>query len=178
MTVQKPKAEPKARAKRKPRPIVKNPRQATTAIKKKACAAYAKLGNITSAMEVVKRDRSQWFLWMKQDPAFPAMAQQAQDIYTDSLEVIVDKRGKEKSDTLLIFRLKALRPAMYRETVQHEIKGYIDHHHTLQLKLANLVPPDVALALQNPNTFRALLAKVKEPAQEPQQVGEKSTVSE
>jgi len=159
----------------KTRPVVKNPRQATTEIKRRAAVAYAEHGTVTKAMETVKRDRSQWSTWIKQDPAFAKLAQEAKEIYADSLETVADARGRKTSDTLLIFRLKALRPDIYRETVQYQVRGEIDHHHTLELKLESMVPPDVALALQNPNMFRELVDKA---TAKPIPVGSGSTVEE
>ncbi|MEE9366704.1 MAG: hypothetical protein V3W44_08465 [Dehalococcoidales bacterium] len=171
MTAQKPKGDAKARAKSKPRRKAHLP----DVLKAKALAVYREKGTVKAAMEAVKRSRKQWQRWM-QEPEFAAEAKLAIEDYADSLEQVLDKRGVEKSDSALFFRLKALRPDIYRETIQHTIQGKVDHHHTLQLKLANLVPPDVALALQNPNTFRALLDKVKEPQEEPKQVGEGTTI--
>ncbi len=167
MTTQKLKPDPKGRAKAKPRRKAHLP----GVLKAKALAVYREHGTVKAAMEAVNRDRKQWQRWM-QDAEFAAEAKLAIEDYADKLETVLDERGIEKSDSALFFRLKALRPDIYRETIQHQIQGQVDHHHTLQLKLASLVPLDVALALQNPNTFRALLDKVKEPQAEPKVVGE------
>ena len=128
-------------------------------LKKRALEIFREQGTVLAACKAVKRDRKQWQRWVKDDPDFAKAVEIAREDYTDSLEAVADDRAKEKSDTLLIFRLKALRPDIYRETVQYQVRGEIDHHHTLELKLASMVPPDVALALQDPNTFRDLIDK-------------------
>lgn len=74
-------------------------------------------------------------------PEFAALCRQALDEYTERLEREADRRavrgylepvfhqGKrcgEKlrfSDALLMFRLKALRPAMYRESAERDAAG-------------------------------------------------------
>jgi hypothetical protein len=57
------------------------------------------------------------------DPAFAAQWQSALDDAIDTLEEIARQRALESSDTLLIFLLKANRPAMYRDTYRHELQG-------------------------------------------------------
>jgi len=48
---------------------------------------------------------------------------------TDVLEDIALQRAKDKSDTLLIFLLKACRPGKYKDRAVREVKGEIKQKH-------------------------------------------------
>lgn len=109
--------------------------------KKKAfLAAYAEVGNITQAAEIVGVTRQAHYLWMK-DPEYAEAFAQAEQQACDRLEQEARRRAVEGveepvfhrgkqcgvirkySDTLLIFLLKGAMPHKYKERVQNEVSG-------------------------------------------------------
>ena len=114
----------------------------TSRMKKRVCERYAQYGTLTKASEGVINRRIVYD-WRQQDPDFEAELSKAAEIYVEKLEEEADRRGvegvdkgvyylgdkvateKQFSDTLLIFRLKALAPDKYRE--RQEISGNIAH---------------------------------------------------
>lgn len=104
-------------------------------VKRLVLDEYAKSGNLSIAAKAVGISRQTHYDWLKQDPEYELAFQDARDQYIDRLEAEADRRGvagvdkpvfyqgnqvatvKEYSDVLLIFRLKALRPEMYRDNV-------------------------------------------------------------
>jgi hypothetical protein len=67
---------------------------------------------------------STYYEWRLDDPAFADAADVAREHYIEWLEIVADQRatsGPRPSDTLLIFRLKALRPHVYRERYEHKV---------------------------------------------------------
>lgn len=107
-------------------------------------AAFAQNGHIGKASEVVGISRANHALWMKKDPEYAEAFGRAESMAIERLEAEADRRGvegvkkpvyqggklvgyvTEYSDTLLIFRLKALAPAKYRERVQ--VTADVTHH--------------------------------------------------
>lgn len=61
--------------------------------------------------------RQTWYDWQQSDPAFKAMVDEAKEEVADQWERELAARGKgrEASDTLLMFALRALRPHVYRD---------------------------------------------------------------
>ena len=59
------------------------------------------------------------FEWKADDPDFAAEWEEAYESGTESLEEVARARAMEKSDSLLMFLLKARRPEIYRERVTH-----------------------------------------------------------
>lgn len=94
--------------------------------KAKVIEALAKSGNNTLAAQHAGIERHAITRECKRDKKFANDVQIARDAYADVLEVIADKRIRDDKDRgsaiLLIFRLKALRPEMYRDnqTIKHE----------------------------------------------------------
>lgn len=84
-------------------------------------AAYAKTGNISDAARLAKCDRSNHYHWMA-DPDYAEKFQAAQDNAVEDLESVARRRAKAGSDLLLMFLLKSLRPATYRDNFKGEIK--------------------------------------------------------
>jgi hypothetical protein len=92
----------------------------------------AETGSVRAAAAASGRTRTAWISLRARDPAFAALWEQAQDAYVELLEAEADRRavrGEEEpvfsygkqvgmrsrtSDSLLMFRLKALRPRRYR----------------------------------------------------------------
>ena len=95
--------------------------------------AYAKIGSIGAAAKKTKISRRSHFRWMKSDPAYAAAFSVAEDRAIEAMELEARRRAvkgtvkpvfykgtrcggiREFSDVLLIFLLKAKRPAVYRE---------------------------------------------------------------
>lgn len=116
-------------------------RPTTTGKKKKFLASLKVTGNISESSRFAKIHKATVYGWRAADADFAAAWQEALDEYADRLEKEADRRAVEGwlepvfyegeecghkrkfSDTLLIFRLKALRPEKYRERVETEVKG-------------------------------------------------------
>ncbi len=94
--------------------------------KAKVIEALHKSGNNTIAAAHAGVDRNCITRECKRDKKFARDIQVARDAYADVLESIADKRIRDDTDKasaiLLMFRLKALRPNMYRDnqTIHHE----------------------------------------------------------
>lgn len=102
-------------------------------------AAYATCGNITTAAEAAKIDRTTYYVWTENDPDFVTAANFAREEAADRLEEEARRRAAEGfnepvfyqgeqvgavrrySDTLLIFLLKGARPEKYAD--RHEVSG-------------------------------------------------------
>ena len=85
--------------------------------------------------------RSTVYEWREQDAEFAKAWDEAVDAFVELMEAEADRRGmvgvdepvfhdgkevgtkKRYSDTLLIFRLKALRPEKYRERIDAKVRG-------------------------------------------------------
>jgi len=100
-------------------------------------------GNVTDAARRSCISRREWYKVRKEDPYFAADWDEAVEEYTDHLEAEADRRAVEGvtrqiyfdnkgevigetrnySDTLMIFRLKGLRPEMYKERSANELSG-------------------------------------------------------
>ena len=83
-------------------------------------AAYAKTGNVTAAARQAKCHRASHYDWLA-DPDYGDAFQQATDEAVEGLEAKARKRAKHGSDLLLIFLLKSLRPAVYRDNFKGEV---------------------------------------------------------
>ncbi len=98
----------------------------TTEQKNKVIDALRRSGNNTIAAAHASISTKTILRERKRDKKFDAECQAARDDYADVLESIADKRIRDDTDKasaiLLMFRLKALRPDMYRDnqTVHHE----------------------------------------------------------
>lgn len=82
-------------------------------------------GNVREACEAAGCGRSTAYEWKDTDPAFAAAWVTAIEDAIDGLETAAWARARKQSDTLLIFLLKAHRPALYRETTRHELSGAV-----------------------------------------------------
>lgn len=95
-------------------------------------------GNVTLAARAVGVSRQAMYQAREQDPELRAAWEDAIESYADLLEAEADRRAvvgvrrpivyqgevvdvdyREYSDSLLMFRLKALRPKKYRDSVKH-----------------------------------------------------------
>ena len=98
-------------------PEVANPRQ------RAVLAAYARSGQVQAACAHAAVDRTTHYYWLKHDPAYVAAFADAQAQVGDWLEEEAVRRateGEAPSDVLLIFLLKAAKPAKYRETAKRD----------------------------------------------------------
>ena len=96
---------------------VANPRQ------RAVLAAYARSGQVRAACVHAEVDRSLHYHWLKHDPAYGAAFAEAQAQVGDWLEEEAVRRATEgaaPSDVLLIFLLKAAKPAKYRKTAKRD----------------------------------------------------------
>lgn len=78
-------------------------------------------GNISEACKAAKVMRQIAYDHRDRDPEFAAQWKEAHEAAIDALELTARARAMGVSDTLLIFLLKAHRPAMYRE--RFEVSG-------------------------------------------------------
>ena len=101
----------------------------------------APVGDAAAAVGYARRSV---YEWREAEPDFAARWETAINNAIERMEKEADRRGidgtlrpvfyqgvecgqmREYSDTLLIFRLKALRPDQYRERFEHAINGKID----------------------------------------------------
>lgn len=111
-----------------------SPRAAT--VRRRFLDALAETGSVRAAAVASGRARGAWLALRGRDPAFAQAWDEALDAYVELLEAEADRRavggedepifygGKQvgsrtrASDSLLMFRLKALRPGRYRGTAE------------------------------------------------------------
>lgn len=104
---------------------------------------FAKCGVIFRAAEKASLNRSTHYEWLKLDVEYSRAFSDVKEEYIEKLEAEADRRAvegvdrpvfydgnvvghiREYSDTLLIFRLKALKPEKYRES--YHITGKVEH---------------------------------------------------
>lgn len=109
--------------------------------REKFLAVLRETGSVSVAAAAAVVSRATPYNWRKADEDFAAAWDEALGTYVDSLEAEADRRGvvgverpvfyagqkcgtvRDYSDTLLIFRLKALRPEKYRERAAIKIGG-------------------------------------------------------
>ncbi len=86
--------------------------------KKKFLEAYAKLGTVSHACELVGVSYDYIYREIKRDKKFEEACWQAEQKGIDTLEVVAKKRALKNSDTLLIFLLKSKRPEVYGDRLR------------------------------------------------------------
>jgi hypothetical protein len=102
------------------------PRRICTPEKRAALVAYAQSGTVTEAARAAGVCRTTWYNWREADPDFDEAAIAAEAAVADYLERIAlhrATRAENASDTLLIFLLKGMRPAKFRDRHQIEHTG-------------------------------------------------------
>lgn len=90
-------------------------------------AALAKYGSISAACRATGTGRQTHYDWLKADPDYAQGFADANEERIERLEAEADRRAKEGSDVLLIFLLKAARPSVYRERIDHRVNGEVVH---------------------------------------------------
>ncbi len=83
-----------------------------------------------------KIGRTTFYERRDRDEEFAVAVVNALEEAADRLEEVADARAKKKSDALLMFRLKSLRPGKYRDSVQH------DHDHGGRVEHVVIYVPD------------------------------------
>jgi uncharacterized protein YbjQ (UPF0145 family) len=91
-------------------------------IQQKFLAGIAKGLKIFEAAKLAKMHRQRHSEWM-QDEKYAQAFREAHEQAIEELEAEADRRAKKGSDLLLIFRLKALRPEMYRERYESKVSA-------------------------------------------------------
>ena len=86
-------------------------------------ATLRNTGNVRASCEKAGIARRAVYDWRDKHPAFAAQWKESTEDSIELLEAIADQRARSHSDVLLIFRLKALRPEIYRERWQGELTG-------------------------------------------------------
>lgn len=103
--------------------------------------ALGECGNVTMACKLSKVGRSAVYKWRREDAAFAATWDEAQELGTDALEDEALRRAfngtgrpvfyqgeecgevREYSDSLMMFMLKARRPEKFKERSSTELTG-------------------------------------------------------
>lgn len=113
-----------------------NPAPCRETARRRFLKALAETGSVRAAAAISGRARSTWIALRGRDAGFAVLWEQALDSYVELLEAEADRRamqGEEEpifysgkqvgvrartSDSLLMFRLKALRPGRYRAVAE------------------------------------------------------------
>lgn len=88
---------------------------------------YEESCNITTAARAVGIGRRTVYREKARNAEFRAAMAEAEEVAVANLEEVAYQRAVDSSDTLLIFLLKANRPAKYRERVDVKHGGTIKH---------------------------------------------------
>jgi predicted DNA-binding transcriptional regulator AlpA len=139
-------------------------------LKKAFLADFARTGNVSESCENVGIGRSTVYVWQEHDDEFAAGWREAEIKATEYLETEARRRATEgtkkpvyqggqlvgfvteKSDTLLIFLLKARAPEKYRENVAL--------HHSGRIRGDEQQRPDLsALSLEELELYERLYSK-------------------
>lgn len=99
-------------------------------------AATTKVGTVRAAARIAKINETTHRRWMKSDPKYSEAFANAKEIGIQELEDEARRRAMKGSDTMLIFMLKAARPAIYRERVD------VDHSGAVGIKFYAEAPID------------------------------------
>ncbi len=110
---------------------------------KKFLAAFSQTGVVSTASVISKNNRLNHYNWMHSDPEYPALFENACNEAAETLEKEAITRGRDgwqepvfyqgrvvgsvikKSDNLLMFMLKGMMPAKYRERYDLEHSGQV-----------------------------------------------------
>jgi len=115
-------------------------------------AAYATNGNVSDSARAADIDRATHYGWLKDDPEYAALFADAKEDAIEAMESTARARARESSDVLMIFLLKSLRPAVYRDNYSIEHSGpagkpiEIENRQSAQKFLTN--PAALKLALE------------------------------
>jgi hypothetical protein len=152
---QTPAAHTAHQKKRAPRPGSRDAEAAARRRKQNLfLQAFAEHATVSAAAKAAAIGRRTHYLWLETDSDYAARFKDAEDDVTEALETEARRRAqlgveepiyykgapvgavRRYSDTLLIFLLKARRPNVYRERIDHDV-----HHH---VSLIELLTPTTA----------------------------------
>ncbi len=85
--------------------------------------AYRENGNVKEAAEAAGVTKQAVYKARKAGAAFAEQFDRARDELADDLEAVAIRRARDKSDTMLIFLLKGLKPNVYGDKVKQEHIG-------------------------------------------------------
>jgi hypothetical protein len=106
-----------------PKQLLKGERTSGRASKRYSSTISSKYGSVFFAAKQAGINKTTAYRHRESDPEFAAAWEAAKDDALDLLEATAHKRAHSTSDTLLIFLLKAGRPAKYREIVYNRHGG-------------------------------------------------------
>jgi len=86
-------------------------------------AAFASTGNVLLSAKAAAIDRNLPYMERRKNPRFATAWEQAEEDAIQLLEAEARRRAMSTSDVLLIFLLKARRPAVYRDNARLELTG-------------------------------------------------------
>ena len=113
-----------------PNPPVRKPSKTR---QKRFLAAYRECGVIRRAAQVAGINHKNHYAWMK-NPEYAKSFKEADEDAVDALEYIARQRALEKSDTLLIFLLRAKCPEKYGRASTVYIDKRVEHSGTVGLQ--------------------------------------------
>lgn len=93
---------------------------------------YSKTGNVTRSAQGCGIARSTVYARRESSSDFAKAMDEAREEAIEALEYEAWKRAKSKSDVLLIFLLKSLKPDVYRETTRQELANERDKEGNVQ----------------------------------------------
>lgn len=126
--------------------------------------AFAQLGTVVAACAATNIGRRTVYTWRDDDPDFAARWREAEEDATQNLEAEAVRRATSGSDVLLIFLLKARRPAVYRERRDLDLTVYMPRDEA-ERSVDRLL--SAARAALTPDAFDALLAALDDDAPDP-----------
>ncbi|HEY7117502.1 MAG TPA: hypothetical protein VH475_13020 [Tepidisphaeraceae bacterium] len=104
-------------------------------------AKLARGWSIHAACKVAKISRQTYYTWRTEDEDFAALCDDAIEMGTDYLEDVATRQATDGNTSLMVLLLKARRPEKYRERLQTEHVGDLDHPLTVILKRVNQAEP-------------------------------------
>lgn len=105
--------------------------------------SLSETGNVSEACRLAEIPRHQAYRERKRSETFAAAWQEALEIAVDHLEDEARARAVQRSDTLLMFLLKAHRPEKYRDRAE---SPPAESESSFELSPAQLADPEVARA--------------------------------
>jgi hypothetical protein len=121
--------------------------------KDRALSKFIEIGTVKGACVAAGVPRRTWYNWMESDESFAARVLAASEDVVDELEQEAIARAKNGSDTLLMFLLKARRPAVYRDkqtitVVSPEVQAALARQaEAIQDVFRAELPPELALVV-------------------------------
>jgi hypothetical protein len=93
----------------------------SSAKKLKALELYSETCNVQQACDGAGIHFTTWYKWKREDEDFAEAVEKSKECVADKLEAEAVKRAINKSDLLIIFLLKGLKPHTYHDRVSTEV---------------------------------------------------------